>query len=197
LAVSSRAELSAEVLFLRKQLAFYQEHLVQPRQLTDAARFSLMLWSQLFNWRAALVIVKPETLIGWHSSCGWKVTVYVSVARESCTFYVRMDFLRSTTVLDDKDHAVPNATVVCAPAQSAASVEIFPGRTRPINRAISTCCGLNPGGYTILAWEKLEDDYRDPEFLKSNEAHGQIIRLDEGDRKSISLKVIPASSDEP
>src|SRR5258708_38458859 len=28
LAVSSRAELSAEVLFLRKQLAFYQEHQV-------------------------------------------------------------------------------------------------------------------------------------------------------------------------
>jgi len=34
LAVSSRAELSAEVLFLRKQLAFYQEHHVQPRKLT-------------------------------------------------------------------------------------------------------------------------------------------------------------------
>lgn len=66
LAVSSRAELSAEVLFLRKQLAFYQEHQVQPRKLTDAARFSLVLWSQLFNWRAALMIVKPETLIGWH-----------------------------------------------------------------------------------------------------------------------------------
>jgi hypothetical protein len=66
LAVSSRAELSAEVLFLRKQLAFYQEHQVKPRKLTDAVRFSLALWSQLFNWRAALVIVKPETLIGWY-----------------------------------------------------------------------------------------------------------------------------------
>jgi hypothetical protein len=29
LAVSSRAELSAEVLFLRKQLAFYREHVVE------------------------------------------------------------------------------------------------------------------------------------------------------------------------
>src|SRR6201993_2561557 len=66
LAVSSRAQLSAEVLFLRKQLAFFQEHQVQPRKLTDAARFSLVLWSQLFNWRASLMIVKPETLIGWH-----------------------------------------------------------------------------------------------------------------------------------
>src|SRR5579864_8615988 len=66
LAVSSRAELSAEVLFLRKQLAFYREHQVPPRRLTDAARFSLVLWSQLFHWRAALMIVKPDTLIGWH-----------------------------------------------------------------------------------------------------------------------------------
>ncbi len=66
LAVSSRAEVSAEALFLRKQLAFYREHLVPPRKLTDAARFSLVLWSHLFNWKAALMIVKPETLIDWH-----------------------------------------------------------------------------------------------------------------------------------
>jgi putative transposase len=58
--------LSAEVLFLRKQLAFDQEHQVPPRKLTDAARFSWPLWAQLFNWRAALMIVKLETLIGWH-----------------------------------------------------------------------------------------------------------------------------------
>jgi hypothetical protein len=62
LAVSSRAELSAEVLFLRKQLAFYKEHQVQPGKLTDAARFSLVLWSHLFDWRAALMIVKTGDL---------------------------------------------------------------------------------------------------------------------------------------
>lgn len=57
---------------VRKQLAFYKEHQIQPRKLTDTARFSLVLWSRLFNWRGALMIVKPETLIGWHrkdSSC--------------------------------------------------------------------------------------------------------------------------------
>jgi hypothetical protein len=51
---------------LRKQLAFYQEHQVSPRRLTAAARFSLVLWSRFFHWREALLIVKPETLIGWH-----------------------------------------------------------------------------------------------------------------------------------
>jgi hypothetical protein len=66
LSLSSRAALSAEVLFLRKQLAFYQERQISPRRLTVAARFSLVLWSRFFHWRDALMIVKPETLIGWH-----------------------------------------------------------------------------------------------------------------------------------
>lgn len=66
LTVRSRSALSAEILFLRKQLAFYEEHQVQPRRLNDSARFSLVLWSRLFDWKKALLIVKPETLIGWH-----------------------------------------------------------------------------------------------------------------------------------
>jgi putative transposase len=62
----SRSALIAENLFLRKQLAFYQEHQVRPRRLTDAARISLVLWSKFCDWRSALVIVKPETVVGWH-----------------------------------------------------------------------------------------------------------------------------------
>jgi putative transposase len=64
--VRFRSSLVAENLFLRKQLAFYQERKVRPRRLTDAARLTLALWSRWFNWRDALIIVKPETLIGWH-----------------------------------------------------------------------------------------------------------------------------------
>jgi len=62
----SRSALVAENLFLRKQLAFYQERKIAPRRLRDAARLCLVAWSRLFNWRETLVIVKPETLIGWH-----------------------------------------------------------------------------------------------------------------------------------
>jgi putative transposase len=64
--VRSGSALRAENLFLRKQLAFYQERQIRPRRLTDAARISLVLWSRFCDWRSALVIVKPETLIGWH-----------------------------------------------------------------------------------------------------------------------------------
>jgi hypothetical protein len=66
LSIRSHFALSAEVLFLRKQLAFYEERETQPRRLTNAARLSLVLWSRLFDWKNALVLVKPETLIGWH-----------------------------------------------------------------------------------------------------------------------------------
>lgn len=65
-AVLSHSALSAEILFLRKQLAFYEERQTEPRRLNDAARLSMVLWSRLFDWKNALVIVKPETLIGWH-----------------------------------------------------------------------------------------------------------------------------------
>ena len=62
----SQASLVAENLFLRKQLAFYQERNSKPRRLTDSARFALLFWSRWFPWRSALVVVKPETLISWH-----------------------------------------------------------------------------------------------------------------------------------
>ena len=44
----SRTALAAEILFLPKQLAYYQEHEIRPRRLSDAARLSLLLWSRLF-----------------------------------------------------------------------------------------------------------------------------------------------------
>jgi hypothetical protein len=68
-AVRSHAALSAEILFLRKQLAFYQEHEIKPRRLTDSARAVLLVLSRLFNWRDALVIVKPETLEHFQCCC--------------------------------------------------------------------------------------------------------------------------------
>jgi putative transposase len=61
-----RVSLEAEVLFLRRQLALYLERRVKPRRLDAATRVSLALLSRLFEWRSALVVVRPETLIRWH-----------------------------------------------------------------------------------------------------------------------------------
>lgn len=65
-AIRSRSSVVAENLFLRKQLAFYREREVKPRRLTDAARIALVFWSRWFDWKQALSIVQPETLIRWH-----------------------------------------------------------------------------------------------------------------------------------
>jgi len=66
LCTKSRAALTAENLFLRKQLAFYQERKVVPRRLDNASRYLLVLLSRWFAWKDALVNVAPKTLIGWH-----------------------------------------------------------------------------------------------------------------------------------
>ena len=66
LGLRSRASLAAENLFLRKQLAFYQERKVKPRRADNPTRLSLVLLSRWFNWRDALIVVRPRTLIAWH-----------------------------------------------------------------------------------------------------------------------------------
>src|SRR5712671_1719825 len=59
LAFRSSQSIRAENLFLR-------------RQLDAVTRISLALLSRFFNWRDALVVVRPETMIHWHRA-GWKL----------------------------------------------------------------------------------------------------------------------------
>jgi putative transposase len=58
--------LAAENLFLRKQLALYQEREVKPRRATNVARLALVWLGHWFDWRQALVIVQPDTFTRWH-----------------------------------------------------------------------------------------------------------------------------------
>jgi putative transposase len=60
------AGLAAENLFLRKQLAFYQERHIKPRRASDAARFTLVWLARWFDWRQALAVVQPATFLRWH-----------------------------------------------------------------------------------------------------------------------------------
>jgi len=66
LCLRSRRSLAAENLFLRKQLAFYRERKIKPRRADNPTRLTLVLLSRCFEWRNALTIVKPKTLIAWH-----------------------------------------------------------------------------------------------------------------------------------
>jgi putative transposase len=66
LRLRSPATLVAENLFLRKQLALYQERSITPRRATHATRLTLVWLARWFDWRRALVIVQPATLVRWH-----------------------------------------------------------------------------------------------------------------------------------
>jgi hypothetical protein len=58
LLLSSRTAVIAEKLFLRKQLALFQERMEKPRSSTAATRALMVLLSRFLDWREALVIVK-------------------------------------------------------------------------------------------------------------------------------------------
>jgi transposase InsO family protein len=68
----STQAIQAENLFLGRQLALYIERGVKPRRINSATRIALILLSRLFDWRGALTVVRPETLIRWHRA-GWKL----------------------------------------------------------------------------------------------------------------------------
>ena len=75
----ARLAQSAWNLVLRKQLAAYSKQLaayiergVRPRRVDHAGRVSLSVLSRLFNWRDAIVIVGPSTVVRWHR-LGWRI----------------------------------------------------------------------------------------------------------------------------
>jgi putative transposase len=66
LRLRSKRSLAAENLFLRKQLAFYQERRIRPRRIDNRTRLTLVWLSRWFNWPSALTVVIPKTFVGWH-----------------------------------------------------------------------------------------------------------------------------------
>ena len=56
----------AESLFLRRQLAPFKKRGAQPRRVDAAARISLAVLARFFDWRNALFVVQPKTMIRWH-----------------------------------------------------------------------------------------------------------------------------------
>jgi hypothetical protein len=59
LALRSTSAVEAENLFLRRQLALYIERGVKPRRIDSVTRIVLTILSRCFDWRDALVVVRP------------------------------------------------------------------------------------------------------------------------------------------
>jgi putative transposase len=72
LLLRSSSAIRAENLVLRRQLARYVERGIRTRRVDHVTRVSLALFSRLFDWRDAVVLVRPGTLIRWHR-LGWRI----------------------------------------------------------------------------------------------------------------------------
>ncbi len=68
----STRSVQAENLFLRRQLALFKERGAPPRRVDAAARISLAVLARFFDWRNALFVVQPKTMIRWHRA-GWRL----------------------------------------------------------------------------------------------------------------------------
>jgi hypothetical protein len=97
----------------------------------------------------------------------------------------------SGKVVDDKGQAIANATVVDIPsAEHRGRLDLYQRSTSDASGNF-TLRGLSAGKYSVLAFEDLQEDVRQPDFLKSYGTHGAMVELEEGTRKSVVLKVIP------
>ena len=67
----SRTSLVAENLCLRQQLLVPQRRYRQPRLRDGDRRFWILASRWFSDWRETLLIVKPETVLGWHRK-GWR-----------------------------------------------------------------------------------------------------------------------------
>jgi transposase InsO family protein len=72
LSLRSTTSIRAENLVLRGQLARYIERGIKPKRVDHAARVSLALFTRFFDWRDAVVNVRPSTIVGWHR-LGWRI----------------------------------------------------------------------------------------------------------------------------
>jgi hypothetical protein len=87
---------------------------------------------------------------------------------------------------------------------SGASVVLIPEATRRDNAHVYkiviadqgghfTIRGIPPGDYRLFAWEQVERGaYQDTTFLRRYEGRGEPIRMQEGARLNVQLRVIPA-----
>jgi hypothetical protein len=103
----------------------------------------------------------------------------------------------SGTVQNPKTgNAFPGATVVLVPQDAGRrdQVTFFKTTTSDQNGAFQLK-GVTPGAYKAYAWEDPEPGaWMDPDFLKTFADQGESVSLQEGDRKALTLQMIPAAS---
>jgi len=96
----------------------------------------------------------------------------------------------------DNDYPVANATVVAVPEEKFRKLPDHFGVGSTDQHGRFMIRGVPPGSYTLYAWQDLAEGVcRDPDFLKSQEANGKAVKVEEGSRQQVELKTSPAGEE--
>ena len=90
----------------------------------------------------------------------------------------------------EHDQPVANATVVAVPEEKYRTISSRFGVSTSDQNGRFTIRGLAPGSYSVFAWQDIGSDlYYDADFLKSQESNATPLKVEEGSRQKMELKL--------
>ena len=96
----------------------------------------------------------------------------------------------------DHDKPASNAAVVAVPEEKYRKLHDRYGVGATDQNGHFTIRGIAPGKYTVFAWQDTDEGlYYDADFLKAQESNGIALKVEEGSRQKIELKLAPVSDD--
>jgi hypothetical protein len=103
----------------------------------------------------------------------------------------------SGTVLNADSLPVPGAWAVAVPEQEKRRFLRLYKSAATDQYGHYEIRGLAPGKYKLFSWEGIEAGaWEDPDFLKDYEDNGQEVEVQDGDQKSLELKLLSAKDSE-
>src|SRR5262249_39162342 len=99
-------------------------------------------------------------------------------------------------VVADHDNPVGGTRVIAVPEEKYRKMRERYGVGSTDQHGKFLLRGLPPGTYTVFAWQDLDGEtYMNADFLKSQEANGVSVTLDEGAARQLELKLSAISED--